>query len=88
MTEYGQITMIDGILAFISLFCIVGWYIDHRRAKSWENAATAYFQLLEEQKTLVDGVLELNDAMLADRIEMYRLQERDFVTRTGIGNVH
>lgn len=73
------------ITTFIWIFITNYWKHEAKEARA---EAAAYLTLLEAQRELVDGVLALNDTMLAERIEMYRLQEREFVTRTGIGNVH
>lgn len=58
------------------------------QAKEARAEAAAYLVLLGAQRELVEGVLALNDTMLQERVAIYRLQEEQFVTHTGVGQIH
>ena len=85
MTEKDVVTLIFGLIAGFSAFM---WFVAHRKLRQAENANAALLALLEAQKQLVEGVLDLNSSMLADRWEAMRWQEHDFQNRTGVGRVN
>jgi hypothetical protein len=80
-----QNAMFELILAVISLVCIIGWFITLRRERIWKRAAESYLDLLEKQRQLVDGVLDLNASLMADQVDLQRYREAEFGTQTHTG---
>jgi hypothetical protein len=80
--------MIETITAIIAAVCIIGWLRTIRRERIWERAATSYLKLLEEQKELVDGVLDLNASLMADQVDLQRYREAEFANQTYTGWVN
>lgn len=79
------------VVTAIATGCAIGWLVSHLKVVAWQRAAEAYLALLEEQRQLVDGVLDLNAVMLADRMEAEaaaRQQEAEFLARTHTGFVN
>jgi hypothetical protein len=80
--------MIETFTAIIAAICIIGWFVTLRRERIWKKAAISYLKLLEEQKELVDGVLNLNASLLADQVDLQRYREAEFANQTYTGWVN
>lgn len=80
--------MFETLLAIIAAVCIIGWSWTLRRERIWKNAASSYLNLLEQQRQLVDGVLELNASLMADQVDLQRYREAEFGVQTHTGWVH